>query len=231
VTSKTCKTAFVTGSAGFIGTHLCKALAADGWKVIGYDWKTGGAGKDIRTCPLPEADMCFHLAAQSDAHSKDVWADATHNIMATLRVLEKYKSNVVFASSASIHYPVTPYAVAKLACEHYCRLYGARIVRKCNITGPGGHGVFEKFAAARILKIAGSGEQRREYATVHKAVEAYLRAANLPLNGEVIVSGVQLSVLDIADLFHPDKPREFVERSSNDLYEVLTNLGGRPPGY
>ena len=31
------KTAFVTGSAGFIGYHLCDRLLAAGWRVIGFD--------------------------------------------------------------------------------------------------------------------------------------------------------------------------------------------------
>ena len=31
------RTALVTGSAGFIGFHLCQRLLADGWQVIGID--------------------------------------------------------------------------------------------------------------------------------------------------------------------------------------------------
>lgn len=34
------RTALVTGSAGFIGFHLCKRLLADGWRVIGLDAMT-----------------------------------------------------------------------------------------------------------------------------------------------------------------------------------------------
>ncbi|MEP2781892.1 MAG: NAD-dependent epimerase/dehydratase family protein [Pseudoruegeria sp.] len=34
------RTAFVTGSAGFIGFHLCKRLLADGWTVVGLDAMT-----------------------------------------------------------------------------------------------------------------------------------------------------------------------------------------------
>jgi UDP-glucuronate 4-epimerase len=34
------KTIFVTGSAGFIGYHLCKLLLAEGFRVVGYDGMT-----------------------------------------------------------------------------------------------------------------------------------------------------------------------------------------------
>jgi UDP-glucuronate 4-epimerase len=34
------KTIFVTGSAGFIGYHLCKLLLAEGYRVVGYDGMT-----------------------------------------------------------------------------------------------------------------------------------------------------------------------------------------------
>ncbi|MGB8815461.1 MAG: NAD-dependent epimerase/dehydratase family protein [Paracoccaceae bacterium] len=34
------RTALVTGSAGFIGFHLCKRLLAEGWRVVGFDGMT-----------------------------------------------------------------------------------------------------------------------------------------------------------------------------------------------
>ncbi|MGO9955204.1 MAG: hypothetical protein ACLP50_04400, partial [Solirubrobacteraceae bacterium] len=34
----------------------------------GLDWKRGKQ-EDILTCALPEVDVCFHLAAQTDARS------------------------------------------------------------------------------------------------------------------------------------------------------------------
>ena len=38
--------ALVTGSAGFIGFHLCRRLLADGWDVTGFD----GLSDEIDCC-------------------------------------------------------------------------------------------------------------------------------------------------------------------------------------
>ena len=208
------KTAFVTGHMGFIGRHLTTALMDRGYLVSGCDLKDG---TDIRNYTFMPADVCFHLAAESNALSTEAYLDATHNIMGTLRVLEPYREKVVFASSAAIHQPVTPYAIAKLACEHYCRLYGAQIVRMCNVTGPGGHGVFEAFAKADTLQIRGKGDQKRAYAPVSRAVELFLYAAENPIHPVFPLEGGELSVLEIADLFYPLKPRKFVEQVATDL--------------
>ena len=31
------RTVFVTGGAGYVGSHACKAFAQAGWKVVVYD--------------------------------------------------------------------------------------------------------------------------------------------------------------------------------------------------
>ena len=214
------KTALVTGDLGFIGRHLCRALReSDEYNVIGLDWKRG-PHEDIRQCTLPQADVCFHLAAQTNARATDTWNDAGHNIMGTIRVLEAYRENVVFAAAYPATTPTTPYAISKHACEHYCRLYGARMVRMCNITGPGGHGVIEAFAVADILKIAGDGSQKRRYAPVARAVAAFMDVATAPSSTLYILPGTELSVLEIAELLYPEKPRVFVGQEMNDMKTI-----------
>lgn len=212
------KTALVTGDLGFIGQHLCRAIRdGDDYVVIGRDLKRG-SHEDIRTCVLPPADICFHLAAQTKAQTQDAYEDASINIMGTLRVLERYREQVVFAASATT--PVVPYAISKQACEHYCKLYRARIVRMCNVTGPGGHGVIEAFAKADVLKIAGRGNQKRAYASVQRAVAMFLAAAKSQPGELHQLQGVELTVLEIAELFYPTKPREFVAQEANDMNVV-----------
>lgn len=215
------KTALVTGDLGFIGQHLSRALIGSGeYRVIGLDLQRSDH-EDILECPLPMADVCFHLAAQTKAQTTDTWLDASTNIMGTIRILEKYREKVVFAAAWPATNPVTPYAISKHACEHYCTLYGARMVRMCNVTGPGGRGVIETFSQAQVLKIAGTGEQKRTYAPVHRAVAAFMEAATAPPSTLHILQGTELSVLEIAELFYPNKPRKFVDQAPNDMPVVL----------
>ena len=211
------KKALVTGDLGFIGKHLCRALSASGeYEVFGRDSRRH-IDEDIRFCSLPEADVCFHLAAKINVLSRRTLEDADHNIMGTLRILEKYREKVVFATTYAVNNPVTSYAITKLACEHYCRLYGARMIRMPNPTGLGGHGVIEAFTKADALKIAGDGSQRRQFVPVKRAIDAFLVAANSPPGTLHILTGVELSVLEIAELFFPTKPIEFIPQDKNDL--------------
>lgn len=206
--------ALVTGSAGFIGGHLVAALEGMGHDVLGIDLI---GGMDLLTCDLPDADAVFHLAAQTDAYFEDAEADARANIMASLRVFRRYREKVVFASTAMVNYPANAYAISKRACEDYARLYGVSIVRLCNITGPGGHSVFERFEDAETLTIYGTGEQRRNYANVASAVKALM--AQYRKGGVFVLPGGEMSVNEIADRF-PNKPRAYVPARPGDILDA-----------
>jgi dTDP-glucose 4,6-dehydratase len=72
--------ALVTGGAGFLGSHLCDRLVADGWSVVAVDNLSTGSERnleellghdrfsfvrsDLATYPLPDGpfDAVFHLA-------------------------------------------------------------------------------------------------------------------------------------------------------------------------
>lgn len=195
----------VTGSEGFIGKHLVRALVNAGHEVIGLDIKSG---QDVRTCELPDADIVYHLAAQTDATCTDAWADADVNVMGMLRLLLHYQTAMVFVSSAMVSYPVTPYAIAKFAGEMYCKIYGASVVRLCNIHGPGGHSVIDRFAQDEVLTVYGSGRQSREYAHVDAAVAMMMEEIRERRTLRLL-QGERLSVLDVLAR-HPDKERRFV---------------------
>jgi UDP-glucose 4-epimerase len=126
-------TFLVTGSAGFIGSHLCDRLLAEGKKVVAVDDLTTGRianlvvargygqsftfhNMDIRLEELrtvferhrPEAVM--HLAAQASvpASVEDPQNDASVNVMGLLNVLECAAATatrkVVFAASGGTLY-------------------------------------------------------------------------------------------------------------------------------
>ena len=201
----------VTGSEGFIGGHLVEALLIAGHEVVGLDRKTG---HDITNCDLPNADLAFHLAAQTDATSAGAYTGAETNVMGLLRVLMRYHGAGGVGSSAMVEHPVTPYAITKLAGEKYCAIYGASVVRLCNIFGPGGHSVIDRFASDETLTVFGSGCQTREYAHVAQAVSLFMRelGERQPLR---VLRGERLSVLDVLARF-PGKPHRFAPARAFD---------------
>jgi UDP-glucose 4-epimerase len=124
----------VTGGAGFIGSHLCDRLLADGWRVVAIDdLSTGrlanvadaraeGRGRfELHRLDLVEGeveaglskhrpDVVFHLAAQMNVRVSvaDPWHDARVNVLGTIAVLEAARRHgaqkVVFASSGGCIY-------------------------------------------------------------------------------------------------------------------------------
>jgi len=180
--------------------------------------------------------LVFHLAARniiaSTANPRD---DFATNIGGTLNVLlaarEARVERVVYTSSTSVYgnprsIPIneedhldllTPYAVSKLAGEHYCfafyESYGTPVsaVRYSNIYGPGQRadnpycGVVSKFFASAMagepLRIHGDGGQTRDFTFVDDAVDATLLAAITPrAEGEVfnVGSGIETSINALA---------------------------------
>lgn len=165
----------VTGHMGFVGQHLMRELFRRGaLQVFCIDLTHGD---NITNCRLPnEITKVYHLAAQTNAQSERAEADAYVNIIGTVRLLEKYGNRVVLASSSAINYPHTPYAISKLSCELYARMYGAAIVRFCNLYGEGGHSCWDVFERDHEITIYGNGEQVRTYAPVQRAVEELIDA-------------------------------------------------------
>lgn len=161
----------VTGCAGFIGSSLTEALLAQGGEVVGVDCFTPHYERlskesnlaaamahdafrfvetDLREAELDPLldgiDVVYHQAAQVGVRLS--WAAgfadyATHNVLATQRLLEAAKATgvrrFVYASSSSVYgqaaaYPTvetdlprphSPYGATKLAAEHLCNLYAA----------------------------------------------------------------------------------------------------------
>lgn len=162
----------VTGHMGFVGRHLTRALRDAGHDVVGLDIKDNN---DVLDCDLPtRVDRAYHLAAETRAISADTENTMRVNVLGTARLLDRYGSKLVLASSSMVNYPVTPYAISKLTCEHMTRAAGASIVRLCNLYGEGGHSAVDAFERAKVITINGDGEQRRTYANVSEAVTMFL---------------------------------------------------------
>ena len=122
-----CKTALVTGGAGFIGSHIVDGMVAKGYRVLVLDNLSSGRREnlhsaaelrilDIRSDEAAELiqterpDVIFHLAAQMDVRrsTEDPAYDASVNVLGTLNLLtaaEKADTRqFIFASTGGAIY-------------------------------------------------------------------------------------------------------------------------------
>jgi UDP-glucose 4-epimerase len=225
--------ALVTGAAGFIGSTLCERLLADGVRVTGVDCftdyydvrlKRGNVAAAARhphyelleldlgaadLAALPEVDVVFHQAAQAGVRAswgRDFASYVHHNVLATQRLLERYRGakleRFVYASSSSVYgdaerfptdetllpRPFSPYGVSKLAGEHLVLLYGRNFglpvaaLRYFTVYGPRQRPdmAFHKFCRAMLageeIPVYGDGTQSRDFTYIDDAIEANVRA-------------------------------------------------------
>jgi UDP-glucose 4-epimerase len=122
--------AFVTGGAGFIGSHLVDLLLQEGYQVTAYDNLTEGRLENLshlRDNPdfkfikgdmrdakllmkvLQGQDVVFHMAAQANIRKslEDHYADLQNNLLGHLNLLEAMLKNgvndLVFASTSALY--------------------------------------------------------------------------------------------------------------------------------
>jgi len=124
--------ALVTGGAGFIGSHLCEALLARGYRIRCYDDLSHGSIDNIShilSDPGFEfviGDVCdggalndayvgvslvFHLAARKIPRYGDALSTLTVNNEGTKNVLElalTHKARVILASTSDVYGKGTP---------------------------------------------------------------------------------------------------------------------------
>lgn len=121
---------FVTGAAGFIGSHIVDRLLADGHEVVGYDNLSTGRERflekaaasprfrlvrgdtldaDALRAAMEGVDTVFHMAANADVRfgTDHPRRDLEQNTIATANVLEAMRASgarrIAFASTGSVY--------------------------------------------------------------------------------------------------------------------------------
>ncbi len=195
----------VTGSSGFVGSHLVVRLKELGAEVIEIDHKNGQDIRDFEQVnKIGPFDILIHLAAktfvpESYENPREFYFT---NIMGTLNALDLCRlrnARMIYPSSYVYgvpHYlpidethPVigfNPYSGGKIGSEILCERYhhdhgvNIKILRLFNIYGPGQD---KRFLIPSIIEQAKSGKvilldpiPKRDFVYIDDAVDAYIKA-------------------------------------------------------
>lgn len=224
------------------------------------------------------AEVIFHEAALpsvprsvADPVGTNVaCVDATLNLLVAAK--EAGVRRVVYAASSSAYgdtptlpkheemlpNPISPYAVAKLACEYYmrsfARVYGLETVslRYFNVFGPyqdpaspysGVMAVFcRRMLAGEQPTIYGDGETSRDFTFIENTVRANLLAAEAPaerVSGQVmnVATGVRVTLNEVVEELRPltgySGPVAYAPERAGDIKHSLADvsLAGELLGY
>lgn len=220
-------------------------------------------------------ELVFHQAALPSVPRsiQDPLTSNATNLIGTLNLLLAARDcavrRVVFASSSSVYgaspalpkregmpsLPISPYAVAKLASEGYCRsfseVYGLETVslRYFNVFGPyqdpnsAYAAVIPKFIAAlrsgNPLIVCGDGEQSRDFTYVDNVVEAnvcastaevahggvYNIACGEPVTVNELIKELETALHTPADVRHAEPRPGDVRNSFADVSKAESELG------
>ena len=220
------------------------------------------------TRALEDVELVFHEAAipsvprsvEKPAETHEASVNATFSLLLAAR--DKKVRRLVYAASSAAYGdqpelpkredmrpdPLSPYAVAKLVGEYYCRVfsrvYGLETVslRYFNVFGPrqdpGSQysGVISRFIDAVLnskqATIYGDGEQGRDFTYISNVVDANLRAAeSASAVGHVIniANGERVTINEVFDKVKKltgrlDAQAEYAPPRAGDVRDSLADL-------
>lgn len=121
------KTVLVTGGAGYVGSHACKAFAAAGWRVVVYDNLSRGWADAVKWGPLVQGDVLDRttLEAALQSHRPDLVAHFAAVAYVGESVVDPaiyYRINT--AGSSSLLEAMRNQGVSRLLFSSTCATYG-----------------------------------------------------------------------------------------------------------
>jgi nucleoside-diphosphate-sugar epimerase len=182
----------VTGSSGFIGSHLMKALGDRGIefdinKNSGFDVNDITNLKSLIVSNKPS--VIVHLAAVSNIQDveKDPEKALRTNLLGSfnvMRLAHEYGIKVILASSASVSEPkLSLYGTTKKCMEELSDMFNNIIIaRFYNVYGEGSKSIVNKIvdAVKHSKGITLNGNTVRDYIHVDDVVEAIVTMIDLP---------------------------------------------------
>ncbi len=226
---------------------------------------------DLPTCQQAcrGVEVVFHQAALASVPNSVIDPIATnlHSVTATLNLLVAARDagvrRVIFAGTSSVYgespelpkhegltpSPISPYAVAKLACEQYMRvferMYGLEtvVLRYFNVFGPYQQGdslrsgVLALFCREMLTgeqpTIYGDGTQSRDFTYIDNVVEGNLLAASAPaekVSGKAInlAAGTRIALNEayamLQELTGYAGPAAYTEPRAGDIRDSMADI-------
>ena len=202
------KKVLITGSSGFIGQHLKKALEKKQINVVEFSLKNN---QDVTKLTdfnkLPKVDTVFHLAAVSGYKTSNQNVNLAYNVNVggTVNVLEyckKVKAKLIFPSTyvydspykeykkesdkqkPTTHYTMTKWLGEKL-CRFYARVFKVKsvVARTSNVYGKGQDNIYiVPVIFNHLMKnkklTLTKSNIERSYLNISDLVSAYIKLGN-----------------------------------------------------
>lgn len=235
------KNIIVTGGAGFLGKHLCRALHKAGHTVTVIDLRENDefptVVADVRDVErmreeMKEADVVFHLASLIEAGEsvEKPMKYVDYNIAGTVSVLEAMRQNniktFIFSSTAAVYgeplrvpieeddrtIPINPYGATKLAMEGLLNSY----VESFSFTG----------IALRYFNLYGPGEHHEpETHAIPRFIEQIYQGKEVTVWGD---GGHERDYIYISDIVDAHlKALELAEKEPHQYHYM--NLSTEKP--
>ncbi len=220
-------TIVILGSKGFIGQKLHAKLP----HAVGIDLRQG---QNILTCDLPEADIVFHLAAQTSVEAS--WYDPVHdmdNLRITARIGQKYpNAKVIYANSCASLDPKSPYGFSKKVSGDYLKIFHNNTVSLVfpNIYGGSEQSVVDLFNGKEEVTIYGDGTHVRDYVHVDDIVDGIMKAMEWQPGEYFLGSEKGTTVLELAKgkriKFAPERKEEseIVVKNTTPNWQAKINV-------
>ncbi len=186
----------VTGSAGFIGSHLVETLEQNGHDVLGIDRELPDDANRYGTNDVADEhlveqvfadhafDAVFHLAAEADvwcSAPSQIYADNIQAVRNVAEYADRYGVPLVFTSTIGAKQPQNAYSYSKVAGEQILKMYDNADFfrhRLTNVVGAGAvrgqvYDMIEEGLDGEI-EVWGNGEIRRGYVAVQDVVDVLI---------------------------------------------------------
>ena len=179
------RTILVTGGAGYIGSHVCKALAADGFLPVSYDNLSRGHKWAVKWGPLVVGDIedrvSLKAALQTHQPSAVVHLAAFAYVEESVRnPLLYYRNNL--AGSLSLIAAMNECGVTRLVFSSTCTVYGDldhSPVSEAQAPAPANPYAASKLAVENLIRDCAVG---RDFSSV---ILRYFNAAGCDPDGEI----------------------------------------------